>query len=274
MKFAARLILFLLPLALLAAPRPEAPVLERLHQSEADWRWLRDHDQVQFASASAELRYQRALRRLQLAIRELEDGTVPGENFRGRAVVSIQQNVSSTYVAAAIATLPAFVTEDDFGYVDALVRQVTSSRVADLLGAYYHQDSDPSPENRRGQAARALVANLSTSYLPGALSSLGAFLSGDDADFVSYLVQAVSSSRLTGALTAYQTHPSRPYPGSRKGVVGRIVVEAVSSSYLEACLAALPDYVHENDVAPLRDLVAGTSSSRLAEALRQFFATR
>ncbi len=252
-------------------------VIDQLLQSQDDLRSLVDQGQIGFASPSASQRFARARRRIETAVQALEDlsgGGLPGDNFRGRTVVTLQQNLSGSHAQAAIARLPSFLSEDDYGFVDNLSRKAMGSQVAGLLGAYWTQPSDRHRLNRRGAAGKAVVDSLMTSQMSAALARLGSFLSEDDAAFVAFLVADLTSSQVAEAIAAYQTHPSEARPGSRKGAAARIVTDAVTSSYRNACLAVLPGFVSEADLPSLRQLVAATTSSRMVEALRQFFGSR
>jgi len=239
------------------------PVVADLTEAYEDWRDLRELGQVEFTSSAAELRYSRAMRRLRRAIRELQDGEEPGENFRPQAVMAIRRNVHSAYHSACIAQLPSFLTEHD----------LHSSHVEEALGSYFLNPSEPSPRNRKGVAARGIVEHLHSSYVNDALQKLGAFVSQDDAAFVVFAADDLHSSYVAESLGAFFHHPSSSRTGNRKGSGGRVVLEEVHSSYRDECLRALPSYLGEGDLALLRELVDDTHSSQVAQAIRELFGT-
>lgn len=264
----------------LAAPTRAAElddVVVKLQASQDDLADLQQSGQLRFASATAQNQYRRAMRRLAAAIQELDDmggGGGPSENWRGRAVVEIRQRLHSAYADDAIAKLPSWVSEDDFGFLVFAAERLHSAFVADAYGAYYQGGSHQSSRNKKGVAAKAVVEHLTSAYVGDVLRKLPAFVSQDDADFLAFLAEDLHSAHVQDAVAAYQTHPSTTRKDNKKGTAARMVVDEVHSAYRNDCLAALPGYVSAGDLPFVQKLVFDTHSSRLAAALREFFSTR
>lgn len=273
----------MLALAALAAPLTAQPpshiggAIEDLQDAYGDFRQLRDSGQLEFSSDQAEMRYRRAMRLMRRAILDLDDGGGggdPADNFRGRAVVALRQHLHSSYAAEAISKLPHFVSEDDLTFIAFAAQAMHGSYVAGTLAAFYTNPTSPRPGNKRGEAAKAAVTELHSSYVADVLRALPGYLSEDGAGFVAYLCDATHGSYVAGLMAAYTAQPPSPRQGNRKGSAARILTQALHSSYLADCLRALPGYVATHDLDYVRTLASGTHGSYVAARLREYFGER
>lgn len=265
-----------LALASVATASDLGPITEDLRSAFRDWAQLRDRNLVEFRTQQAEMRYQRAMRRLRNAIRDLEDHQGGGgghQNFRGQAVLAIREHVHAGYASDVIAKLPQWVTADDFTFVQRAAPEVHAGYVVDAFGAYFQNPSDRDRTNRRGLAAAALAEHVHVGYLTDALGTVGSYLTQDDAEFYAFAGQEMHVGYLVDALRAFQTHPSSRWEGNRKGSAARVIVEEAHVAYAKDALAVLPSFVSEQDLAAVRQIADDSHSAYLAERLREYFGT-
>lgn len=269
------LVLLVLMSCVVAAARAshDHEIAERLRASLADLQHLRESGEVRFAHATAEQRYIRAMRQIELAIQDLGGG-LPSQNYRGQAVVLIRQTLTSSHATAAIAALPSFVSKGDHDFLDVALRQLSGSQVPPALVAYYTHPTQDFPDNQRGVAATAIVRSLSASYVNRALATLPGFVPPGDADFCASALNALSSSNVEPVFTAFFAHPPTTMPGNARGEVATLIVQSVSTSYIVACVGTIPPFVNGADVPSIRQIINTTASSRIPQALREFFGTR